>query len=54
MKKIFIEWSKYGSRSDSLAQAVEAKPFFIGEINSHRNIFYSFLTYIPKTILTIK
>ncbi len=54
MKKIFIEWSKYGSRSDSLAEAVGAIPFFLGEINSHRNIFYSFLTYIPKTYRNFK
>ena len=51
-KKIFIEWAEYGSRTDSLASAVGAEPIFIGKVNNHRNVFYSFSTYLPKTIKT--
>lgn len=52
--KIFIEWSEYGSRTDSLAHAVGAKPIHIGKINKHRNIIYSFFTYLPKTLKNYK
>ena len=48
--KIFIEWSEYGSRTDSLARKVGAEPIFIGKVNAHRNIFYSFSTYLPKIV----
>ena len=53
-KKIFIEWAEYGSRTDSLASAVKAEPIFIGKVNNHRNVFYSFSTYFPKTIKNYK
>jgi glycosyltransferase involved in cell wall biosynthesis len=52
--KIFIEWSEYGSRTDSLAHAIGAKPVFIGKINTHRNILYSFFTYLPKSFKNFK
>lgn len=47
-KKLFIEWAEYASRADSLANAVGAKTVFIGKVNKHKNLFYSFSSYPVK------
>lgn len=52
--KLFIEWAEYASRADSLANAVGAKPIFIGKVNKHKNLFVSFSTYPAKIIENFK
>lgn len=53
-RKLFIEWAEYASRADSLANAVGAKTVFIGKVNKHKNLFYSFSSYPSKIIENYK
>ncbi len=53
-KIIFIEWSKYNTRGDSISNAINAKIFFIGVANISKNPFRSLLSYFPKAIENIK
>ncbi len=53
-KIIFIEWSKYNTRGDSISTAINATTFFIGVANVSKNPLQSLLSYFPKAVENIR
>lgn len=55
MKKVlFITWAPYGSRPQSLAEAIGARAVFIGKKVKHKYLLQSLLAYLPRTIANFR
>jgi len=53
-KIIFIDWSAYSSRTDSLARKTSAKPFYLGKNVRNKSAIFSLLSYLPKSVKNIE
>jgi len=53
-KLVFVTWLDYSSRAESVANVLDAKSVFIGNVRKKKNMFISFILYFSYTYQNIK